>query len=145
MAAAAEMGLVGLGVMGRNLALNLADRGTRLAVYDLDEGARAQLAGRAEIRLAASPGALAEALTPPRAVLLMINAGEPTDRAIQALLPALGQGDIVIDGGNAHYRDSMRRAKALEVLGLRFIGLGVSGGAEGARHGPALMAGGDES
>jgi 6-phosphogluconate dehydrogenase len=113
--------------------------------YDLDEKARANLAGRPGIATAASPAELVRRLQSPRMVLLMVNAGAATDRAIESLQAELAPGDILIDGGNAHYLDSMRRAEALAAAGLRFLGLGISGGAEGARHGPALMAGGDAS
>ncbi|MBI1774428.1 MAG: NADP-dependent phosphogluconate dehydrogenase [Proteobacteria bacterium] len=137
------IGLIGLGVMGRNLALNLAGHGIAVHAYDLDEAARTGLAGLESIRLSRSPAALLAGLERPRAILVMVNAGAATDRAIESLEPGLSAGDILADGGNAHYTDTIGRARALGKSGVRFLGLGVSGGAEGARLGPALMAGGD--
>lgn len=142
-----RMGLVGLGVMGRNLALNMADKGFEVAAYDPWAEARAGFAAAAgaveRIQLADTPGDLAASLAPPRSILIMVKAGAPVDAAIDSLLPHLAPGDSLIDGGNSHYRDTIRREAALKDRGIHFIGLGVSGGEEGARHGPSLMAGGD--
>lgn len=138
------LGLIGLGTMGRNLALNLADRGTPLVAWERD----ADLAATARAALPETtvwtdgPVALAAALAAPRAILLMVTAGPAVDAVIDALLPGLDPGDTIIDGGNADARDTARRQAALAGSGIELIGLGVSGGEEGARHGPALMAGG---
>jgi 6-phosphogluconate dehydrogenase len=141
-----DIGLVGTGVMGRNLALNIADRGYTVAVYDLDVArARAFVAeSQSEnVRSAVdSPAALCGALKTPRRILMMVPAGSPVDQTIEALLPALEPGDILIDGGNSHYTDTNRRVRLLEEKGFAFVGAGVSGGAEGARHGPSIMPGG---
>lgn len=138
------LGLIGLGTMGRNLALNLADHGTPLVVWERD----AELSAAARAALPAStiwtdgPAELAAALPGPRAILLMVTAGPAVDAVIEALLPALSPGDVILDGGNADARDTARRQAALAATGIELIGLGVSGGEEGARFGPALMAGG---
>ena len=141
----APIGLIGLGTMGRNLALNLVDHGTALVVWERDpalaETARAALP--ASTVWADGAAAVAAALPAPRAVLLMVTAGPAVDAVIDALLPALSPGDAIIDGGNADARDTARRQAALAGTGVELIGLGVSGGEEGARFGPALMAGGD--
>lgn len=144
----ADIGLLGLGPMGRNLALNLAGQGFRVAAYDAWAEARASLGAdpdpiAREIVLTEDPTAFVRALRPPRAILLMVKAGRPVDQTIQDLRPHLLRGDLVMDGGNAHFRDSERREVTLENEGFHFLGLGISGGAEGARHGPAMMAGGD--
>ncbi|MEQ8817831.1 MAG: NADP-dependent phosphogluconate dehydrogenase [Thalassobaculum sp.] len=141
----ARLGLIGLGTMGRNLALNLADHDTPLAVWERD----AELAATARVALPAAtvwtdgPGALAAALPAPRAILLMVTAGPAVDAVIDALCPRLEPGDVILDGGNADARDTARRQAALAGTGIELIGLGVSGGEEGARFGPALMAGGN--
>jgi len=143
-----DMGVIGLGVMGRNLALNMAEKGFSVAACDPWEEARAKFAaglspGEARaITVAATPAALVAALAPPRAILIMVKAGEPVDGVIDSLLPHLAKGDTLIDGGNSHYRDTIRREAALRAGGCQFIGLGISGGEAGARHGPSLMAGG---
>ncbi|PWC52472.1 NADP-dependent phosphogluconate dehydrogenase [Azospirillum sp. TSO22-1] len=139
----ADIGVIGLGVMGRNLAANLADHGAAVAGYDLDEGRRAAFlaAMPAGIVCAGVPELLA-ALKAPRVVLLMVPAGAAVDALLGVLLPDLQAGDVLIDGGNSHYADTRRRAALAAEAGVHFVGLGVSGGEEGARHGPALMAGG---
>jgi 6-phosphogluconate dehydrogenase len=141
------LGLMGLGVMGANLARNFADHGVRLAVYDPAADAAARLAadlGDAG-HACASPAALAAALPAPRTVFLLVPAGAPTDAAIDSLMPHLAAGDVIIDGGNAFYEDTARRHAACAKAGVHMLGFGVSGGAEGARHGPAIMAGGDRA
>ena len=134
------IGLIGLGVMGRNLALNIADKGYSVAGWDAEPAARSAFAAGP-----AGPDldSLIHGLAPPRALLLMLPAGEAVDRVIAALRRHLEPGDLIADGGNSHYRDSQRRAAALAEAGLLFLGLGISGGEAGARHGPAIMAGGD--
>ncbi|MBL8673262.1 MAG: NADP-dependent phosphogluconate dehydrogenase [Rhodospirillales bacterium] len=138
-------GLIGLGVMGATLALNLADHGVTLVCHDPAVGAGGRLV--AELgdrgRLVDGAAAMAAALPSPRVVFLMVPAGAATDAALDGLLPHLAAGDTVIDGGNAFYKDTARRQNACAARGVRFLGFGVSGGAEGARRGPAIMAGGD--
>ncbi len=145
--AQADIGLIGLAVMGQNLVLNMADHGFTVAVYNrttskVDEFTAGPAAGKSVIGCH-SLEALVEALTPPRKVMLMVKAGEVVDRFIDLLVPLLDPGDVIIDGGNSHYPDSTRRTAALREKGLRFIGTGISGGEEGARHGPSIMPGGD--
>ena len=139
----ASIGIVGLGVMGRNLALNIADRSFAVAAYDSDPGQRARAAADGGYAVVTDLPALVRALAAPRAVLLMVPAGAPVDAALDALRPLVARGDVVVDGGNSNFADTIRRAKALAADGIGYLGLGVSGGEEGARHGPALMAGGD--
>lgn len=140
----APLGLIGLGTMGRNLALNLCDHGTPLVAWERDRelAATARAALPATTVWAGGPAELAAALPAPRAVLLMVTAGPAVDAVIEALLPALAAGDVIIDGGNADARDTARRQADLAGTGIELIGLGVSGGEDGARFGPALMAGG---
>lgn len=137
-----QVGLIGLGPMGRNLALNLRDAGHRVTVWDAwPEAAR----WRAEdIDAAADLAALVAALRPPRLILLMVKAGEPVKQLADRLAPLLASGDVLIDGGNSHYLDTEALAARLGERAIGFLGVGISGGAEGARHGPAMMAGGDE-
>jgi 6-phosphogluconate dehydrogenase len=137
------LGLVGLGVMGRNLAANLADHGVTVVGLDLGAAQRVAFARAVPTGIpCATLAELLEQLPPPRRILMMVPAGAPVDTLLTALLPALTSGDIVIDGGNSHYRDTQARARRAAELGIDLIGLGVSGGEQGARHGPSLMAGG---
>jgi 6-phosphogluconate dehydrogenase len=140
---ACGIGLIGLGVMGRNLALNLRDRGHGVAVHDTTAAALDALAAEAGIVTCRDPAQLVDALTTPRIVLLMVPAGRAVDDAIDRLASHLQPGDIVIDGGNSHFLDTRRREAALAARGLRFLGIGISGGEAGARDGPAIMVGGD--
>ncbi len=144
----ARIGLIGLGVMGANLALNIAEKGFPVAVHNRTVAAIGDFidgAGNLADRLvpAETVADLAAALTPPRAIIIMVKAGDAVDATIDALKPHLGKGDIVIDAGNADFNDTRRREAALRAEGLRFIGMGVSGGEEGARHGPSIMVGGE--
>ncbi len=145
----AEIGLIGLGVMGSNLALNIAEKGNRIAVFNRT--------GAATDAFMASAGDLAErivpcytmeefvaAIRPPRPIIIMIKAGDPVDQQMTALQEYLSAGDIMIDAGNANFRDTMARFARLKDTSLTFIGMGVSGGEEGARHGPSIMVGGTE-
>ena len=143
----ADIGLIGLAVMGQNLVLNMADHGFRVAVFNrttskVDDFIDGPAKGTSIIG-AHSMEELVQALSVPRKVMLMVKAGEVVDRFIDMLVPLLEPGDVIIDGGNSHYPDSTRRTAYLREKGLRFIGTGVSGGEEGARHGPSIMPGGD--
>ncbi|MBT8119643.1 MAG: decarboxylating NADP(+)-dependent phosphogluconate dehydrogenase [Gammaproteobacteria bacterium] len=143
----ADIGLIGLAVMGQNLVLNMADHGYRVAVFNrttskVDEFIEGPAKGTSIIGTH-SMEELVASLATPRKVMLMVKAGEVVDRFIDMLLPLLEPGDVIIDGGNSHYPDSTRRTTYLREKGLRFIGTGVSGGEEGARHGPSIMPGGD--
>jgi 6-phosphogluconate dehydrogenase len=142
----ADIGLIGLAVMGENLVLNMANHGFRVAVFNrttskVDDFVNGRGAGKAIIGTH-SVEELCASLERPRRVMIMVKAGAAVDQVIESLLPFLEEGDIVIDGGNSHYPDSIRRADALEAKGLLFIGTGVSGGEEGALLGPSLMPGG---
>jgi 6-phosphogluconate dehydrogenase len=140
-----EIGTVGLGVMGRNLVLNMADHGFAVAGYDLDptkvEALRKESAGR-DIRGAANILDLIALLRKPRAIMLLVPAGAPVDSVIQDLLPHLDKGDLIIDAGNSYFKDTNLRAGNLVAKGIQFLGVGVSGGEAGARHGPSIMPGG---
>ena len=143
----ADIGLIGLAVMGQNLVLNMADHGYRVAVFNrttskVDEFIEGPAKGTSIIGTH-SMEELVQTLSVPRKVMLMVKAGEVVDRFIDMLVPLLEPGDVIIDGGNSHYPDSTRRTAYLREKGLRFIGTGVSGGEEGARHGPSIMPGGD--
>jgi 6-phosphogluconate dehydrogenase len=143
-----DLGLIGLGVMGRNLALNFADHGYKVAVYNrTTEKTREFAAGEGEaagIFPAMSLPELRDQLTPPRALLVMVSAGEPVDDVIAELVPLLSPGDLIIDGGNSYFADTDRRNAALAEAGFLSLGLGISGGELGARYGPSLMPGGDQ-
>lgn len=143
----ASLGLYGLGTMGAALALNILERGFPLHVANRTAAkVPAFLDGAGPLAQGAtgheSLAAMAQAMAPPRAVILMVDAGPAVDQAIEALLPLLAPGDTIVDCGNADFHDTRRRAAAIEAQGLTYLGVGVSGGEEGARHGPAIMAGG---
>lgn len=140
----AAIGLIGLGTMGAMLALNIAEKGFGIAVFNRTETVtdgfvRDAGALAARITPTTSLAGLVAALARPRKIILMVPAGEVVDQQIAALRPLLDAGDLIIDAGNANFRDTQRRAAE---LGAGFIGIGVSGGAEGARHGPSIMGGG---
>jgi 6-phosphogluconate dehydrogenase len=140
-----QLGLVGIGVMGHALALNAAEHGFPVAAFDRDAEATRRLVAAsagAPVRGLPSLAQLAAALEPPRTILLLVPAGSPVDDAIGNLLQYLAPGDLVVDGGNSFFRDTERRAAALEKQGIHFMGLGISGGEYGARHGASLMPGG---
>ena len=145
----ADIGLVGLAVMGQNLVLNFADHGYAVAVYNrtttkVDEF----LAGAAKDKKIIGTKSIEEfcqSIKRPRKIMLMVKAGSPVDDTIASLLPHLDAGDIIIDGGNSLFTDTGRRCDELEHKGIHYIGMGVSGGEEGARHGPSLMPGGHEA
>ena len=145
--AKADLGLIGLAVMGQNLALNMNDHGFRVAVYNRSVSRVEEfLAGTAKgtaIVGARGLGELVATLARPRVVMLMVKAGDAVDAVIERLLPHLAPGDAIVDGGNSLYADSARRTEALARDGIGFIGAGISGGEEGARHGPSIMPGGN--
>jgi 6-phosphogluconate dehydrogenase len=141
-----DIGVVGLGVMGANLARNLARRGHRVAGYDQSPEAARRLAEahpEAKLYAVTSYEQLVESLEPPRRVLVMVPAGAPVDAVLDALDPLLGPDDVVVDGGNSLFADTDRRNERAAKRPWRFVGMGVSGGAEGALEGPSLMPGGD--
>lgn len=143
----ADIGLIGLAVMGQNLVLNMADHGYKVAVFNrtfakTDEFLKSPAKGKA-IEGFKELKDFVGALKRPRKVMLMVKAGDPVDEFIDLLLPLLGAGDIVIDGGNSHFPDTQRRYEALKAKGILFVGAGISGGEEGARHGPSIMPGGN--
>jgi len=143
----ADIGLIGLAVMGQNLVLNMADHGFTVAAYNrttskVDEF----LAGPAKGKKIVGAHDLKQfvgLLKRPRRVMLMVKAGDPVDEFIDQLVPLLEKGDILIDGGNSHFPDTQRRYEALKARGILFLGAGISGGEEGARHGPSIMPGGN--
>ena len=140
-----QFGVIGIGVMGKNLALNVESRGLSVSVYDQNRIAIDELlidAKEKNIVGTYSIEEFANSLQTPRKILLMIKAGKSVDGAIESLIPYISKGDIVIDGGNSFFQDTIRRSKELEALGFKFIGTGVSGGEEGALRGPAIMPGG---
>ena len=143
----ADIGLVGLGVMGANLSLNMAEKGHKVAVYNRTaEKTDAFMANAGSLAANLTPckslTELAEAVRPPRPVVIMVKAGEAVDEQADVLAGHFGAGDILIDAGNANFRDTRRRVAAFAERGIDFLGIGVSGGEEGARHGPSVMAGG---
>lgn len=142
-----QIGVVGVGVMGKSLALNFESRGYSVAIYDvteekvneiLEEHSDKQFTGTSSVEV------FAASLETPRKILMMVPAGVITDKAIDSLLPHLDKGDILIDGGNTYFEDTIRRNKALDEKGINFIGAGVSGGEEGALYGPAIMPSGQK-
>jgi 6-phosphogluconate dehydrogenase len=142
-----DFGMIGLGVMGRNLLLNMADHGFAVIGFDKD------ITKGATLESSASPGTtvkgvntlaeMMQQLKTPRKLMMLVPAGSIVDAVINDLLPLLEKNDIVIDGGNSHYTDTLRRIKFLEDKNIHFMGMGVSGGEEGARKGPSIMPGGD--
>ena len=140
-----EIGMVGLGVMGRNLLLNMADHGFTVAGYDIDTNKVESLRKESQERGVHATGdieAFIGLLRRPRAIMLLVPAGAPVDSAIKELLPRLQTGDLIIDAGNSYFKDSDIRARNLATQGIHFLGVGISGGEEGARHGPSIMPGG---
>ena len=142
-----DIAVVGLAVMGANLALNLADSGNRVTVYNRTTSVTDEFmtgeAGEKDMVPAHTLEEMVASLASPRVILLMVKAGPPVDAVLDDLVPLLDPGDVVIDGGNSLYTDTARRYQTLKQAGIRFVGAGVSGGEEGARHGPSIMPGGD--
>src|SRR5215467_5071820 len=143
-----DFGMVGLGTMGCNLLLNMADNHFAVVGFDINR-AKAE-----EFEASASPGttvkgvfelpALVQQLKKPRKIMMLVPAGKPVDDVINNLLPLVEPGDIIIDGGNSHYTDTLKRIIYLQAKGIHFMGMGISGGEMGARTGPSIMPGGDE-
>jgi len=138
-----DIGLIGLAVMGQNLALNIARNGYQISVYNrtskktkdfLETSAK----DKSGIKGVYSLGELIATLKRPRKIMLMVKAGAAVDAVIAQLVPLMEEGDIFIDGGNSYFKDTMRRAKELEQKGIHFMGVGVSGGEEGALKGPTI-------
>ena len=144
----ATIGLTGLAVMGRNLARNIARHGHRVAVHNRTYSRTTELLDEfpdeGNLVGTESLEEFVAAIEKPRAIVIMVKAGEATDAVIDDLVPLLDEGDIVVDAGNAHFADTLRRQQALEERGLHFVGMGVSGGEEGALNGPSIMVGGSD-
>jgi len=141
-----QCGLIGLGVMGSNLAQNLQTSGAEMFVHSYDKTEQATFHDQhPEITCCDSIADLGLHLSKPRVVLLMVTAGEAVDNVIDDLVPHLSPDDIIIDGGNSHYPDTLRRQATLKKAGIHLLGTGISGGEEGARHGASVMAGGDKA
>jgi 6-phosphogluconate dehydrogenase len=147
MSAQADVGLIGLAVMGQNLVLNMNDRGYTVAVYNrttskVDAFLEDAAAGREAVIGTRSVKEFVAALKRPRRIILMVKAGDVVDTFIETLRPHLEEGDIIMDGGNSHFPDTNRRTRELAETGILYLGSGISGGEEGARHGPSIMPGG---
>jgi len=143
-----DFGLIGMAVMGQNLALNVESKGFSVAVYNRTAARTEEFMDRrAEGKKIADTYSIPDfvaALTRPRRIMLMVKAGQPVDDFIEQVVPHLDKGDLLIDGGNSHFPDTIRRSKALAEEGILYIGTGVSGGEEGALHGPSIMPGGQQ-
>ncbi|MEW2544367.1 NADP-dependent phosphogluconate dehydrogenase [Streptomyces sp. NPDC047002] len=146
MSGTAQIGVTGLAVMGRNLARNFARNGLTVALHNRTTARTRALVDEfgdeGSFVAAESARAFVDALERPRRLIIMVKAGEPTDAVIQEFAPLLEEGDVIIDGGNAHYEDTRRRERELRERGIHFVGVGISGGEEGALHGPSIMPGG---
>ncbi|HBL72627.1 MAG TPA: phosphogluconate dehydrogenase (NADP(+)-dependent, decarboxylating), partial [Bacteroidales bacterium] len=142
----ADIGLIGLAVMGENLVLNMENKGFTVAVYNRTvEKVDNFLAGRGAGKKFIGAHSIAElcaSLERPRKVMMLVKAGKPVDDFIEQIIPHLEEGDIIIDGGNSHFPDTIRRTNYVESKGLLYVGTGVSGGEEGALNGPSMMPGG---
>lgn len=142
-----EIGMIGLGVMGRNLVLNMAEHGFSVVVYDKETSeveAMRQEAGDLDIRTTINIREMTALLHKPRTVMIIVPAGAPVDSVIGDLLPYLDKGDLIVDAGNSHFEDTDVRTRHLATRGIQFLGVGLSGGEDGARHGPCIMPGGLE-
>ncbi|SDG73162.1 6-phosphogluconate dehydrogenase (decarboxylating) [Dyadobacter soli] len=143
-----DFGMIGLGVMGRNLLLNMADHGFSVIGFDKDETKNSALESSATpgttVKGVSELAQMIQLLQRPRKVMMLVPAGQPVDDVIASLLPLLEKGDVIIDGGNSHYTDTLRRVKYLHEKEIHFMGIGVSGGEKGARTGPSIMPGGDK-
>ena len=142
-----DIGMIGLGVMGRNLVLNFGDHGFSVVGYDKDKSKVDELNKEAENRKLFGTSSIVEfieSLRKPKAVMMLVPAGAPVDSVIEDVLPYLEPGDLIIDGGNSHFTDTNKRFKELSDKGIHFLGVGISGGESGARFGPSMMPGGPE-
>ncbi|MEJ2363270.1 MAG: NADP-dependent phosphogluconate dehydrogenase [Deltaproteobacteria bacterium] len=141
-----DFGLIGLGVMGRNFLLNVADHGFALTGYDLDVEKAKELnkekSNRHDIHPAEDLADFIANLRRPRVIMMLVPAGKPVDSVLEEIAPRLDEGDLIIDSGNSHFKDTDRRSEKLADHGLLFMGMGMSGGEHGARHGPSIMPGG---
>lgn len=141
-----QIGVIGLAVMGKNLAMNIESRGFSVAVYNRTQAKTEEFmtneAKGKQFEAAYDIESFVNAIETPRKIILMVKAGDPTDKTIESLLPYLSEGDILVDGGNTLYKDTIRRSEYLQGKGIHFIGTGVSGGEEGALKGPSIMPGG---
>lgn len=146
----ASFGLIGVGTMGGALALNIAEKGRDISLYNLQEETVDALISDAgpladHLKKTTSVEELVSSMTAPRAIILLVPAGKPVEMSIDALIEHLEPGDTIIDGGNSDFRDTQARTSKVEAADLRYLGIGISGGAEGARHGPSMMVGGTPS
>ncbi|MEO8862377.1 MAG: NAD(P)-binding domain-containing protein, partial [Ginsengibacter sp.] len=143
-----DFGMIGLGVMGSNLLLNMADHGFSVIGYDKNPDKTKLFEASAEkntiVKGVNNLSEMIGLLKIPRKIMMLVPAGSPVDSVISDLLPLVEKGDIIIDGGNSHYTDTLKRIKYLEEKELHFMGIGISGGEEGARRGPSIMPGGDK-
>ena len=143
-----DFGMIGLGVMGRNLLLNMADHGFSVIGFDKDETKNKALESAATagttVKGVSELATMVQLLERPRKLMMLVPAGKPVDDVIESLIPLLEQGDVVIEVGNSHYTDTLSRVKYLREKGIHFMGIGVSGGEKGARTGPSIMPGGDK-
>ncbi len=147
-----DFGMIGLGTMGSNLLLNMADHGFSVIGFDtnpdktkgLEASAKKDASIKGDVKGVNSLSEMTSLLKTPRKLMMLVPAGNPVDSVIGDLKPLLGKGDIIIDGGNSHYTDTLRRINELKDIGFHFMGIGISGGEEGARKGPSIMPGGDE-
>jgi 6-phosphogluconate dehydrogenase len=145
--AQAQFGMIGLGVMGENLALNIEEHGFPVAVWNRESEKVDEFVSKNAGKKITGTRTLQDftkALRRPRRIMMMIKAGSPVDETLEKLMPLLERGDVVIDGGNSWFKDTQERTKRLDSKGFHFVGSGVSGGEEGARHGPSLMPGGSQ-
>ncbi len=141
-----EIAVIGFGTMGKNIVLNMLDKGYKVLIYDIDHNKTKQFAlSHSNVKAVHSIKEISNNLIQPRKILLLVSAGNLIDNIIKEIKPYLNKNDIIIDGGNSHFRDSERRYNELFNIGIKFIGMGISGGALGARYGPSLMVGGDKS
>ena len=141
-----DIGIIGLAVMGRSLALNLADHGFKVGGFNRNHTVTEQVSRQyphANLTYFATLPEMVAQLQKPRKIFLMIKAGTPVDQMLAQLVPLLEQGDIVLDGGNSYFEDTRRREAELAKQGLHFVGVGISGGEAGARRGPSIMPGGN--
>lgn len=142
-----DFGMIGLGVMGSNFLLNMADNGFKVIGFDLDAIKSKKLEDEATpgttVKGVSTLAEMVQQLDKPRRIMMLVPAGKPVDNVIENLLPLIDKDDVIIDGGNSHYVDTLKRVKYLNEKGIHFMGMGVSGGEEGARKGPSIMPGGD--